>query len=321
MWWSMARSDFPPLLIAAGGLIITIVFSFRTDLSVIGPSYVLFAADGLISVYAAYWALDIRRGLPVPMFRKQALGLALVALAAGLGASLGNAVTEFSGGEGFLATIAFYEGVFIVPIVAFYWIDSTTLASRRADPSGRNTFHWTRVRIPIWGLIVGSFLVNLCILIVAVLTGVSSAILYGLEPFPDPTVEGVIIFVNFAPTFALVITGLSVLPVVARRSKDRTFRSHILWFAIAILSASVVSTIIVTILGGSLPPSQAGCALGYENLNGQCVVAAFDASIRALELAIAAVNYVFLAAGGFFLYRSAKSLVPMNRRLTPQAEP
>lgn len=317
----MAKSDLPPVLIAAGGLVMATILSLTTGLSIIGPSYVLFAAEGLISIYAGYWALDIRRGLPVPMFRKQALGLALVALAAGLGASLGNAATEFSGGEGVLAAMAFYQGVFIVPIVAFYWIDSTTLASRRADPSGRNTFHWTRVRIPIWGLVIGSFLVNLSILTVAVLTGVSSAIIYGLEPFPNPILEGIVIFVSIAPTIVLVTTGLSVLPVVARRSKDRSFRSHILWFALAIVSASVVSTIIVTVLGGSLPPSQGGCALGYENMNGHCVVATFNPSVRGLELVISTVNYISLAAGGFFLYRSAKSLVPMNRRPAPGPSP
>jgi hypothetical protein len=55
--------------------------------------------------------------------------------------------------------------------------------------------------------------------------------------------------------------------------------------------------------------------LGFINQSGVCNVATtLPYSVTILELLVAAISYIGIAGGGFFLYRSAKSLVPMNKR-------
>jgi hypothetical protein len=89
-----------------------------------------------------------------------------------------------------------------------------------------------------------------------------------------------ILLVFFIP----VLSGALILPVVARRSKDFTLRRHLQWFALLAVAYLVLLIGIFTIF-----PAQTGLSpyIGWADL--------------------------WFFVGGYFLYRSAKSLVPLNR--------
>lgn len=87
-----------------------------------------------------------------------------------------------------------------------------------------------------------------------------------------------------SPGFILSFAGIVVLPIASHRSKDKIFRKHLNWFGLFVVVALAV------VLGGGLisvvlPPLTGS----QSNL----------------------VEFPFVAFAGYFLYRSARSLVPL----------
>jgi hypothetical protein len=318
-WQDMtSKADLLPIVLGAVGLAIAYILFFALGLNLFIPSYVAFGFELAIYLYAAYWALDIRKGLHSSLFHRQALGIAIVALGFGLGNFLSLFLGEYSAGAGILSDVGFYIQVFFIPLIIFYWLDSTILASRRADPLGRDALHWTRVRRAGWILMIVPIALNWSILIYGTLAGYSQQ-LQVIEtggPFTNIFFFDLFILVVFtilSPILLVTIIGLVYLPVIARRSKDHAFRYHIIWFVLFVVAALLVSEFAGVILSSFLPPNAFGCIAGYVNVNGTCVVAT-NHSFLFTEMSLGAISYLVVVIGGLFLYRSVKSLVPMNRR-------
>src|SRR5438309_9739380 len=97
--------------------------------------------------YVAYAALAIRRTIAGGAYRKQALGLALVAISYAT-----NSVTSFYNSPqtfDIYGQIGFLIGFLSFPIAfltIFYWVDTSVFAARLTDPLLRDTLRWSRVR-------------------------------------------------------------------------------------------------------------------------------------------------------------------------------
>jgi len=300
------KADLPPIALGALGLSIALIFFITFGYPGLIHVYAGFIFELLVFLYAAYWALDIRRGLATHLFRRQALGLALVALGFGSGSFTSGTLIEATRGGGFAGDIGFLLGVFFNPLVIFYWIDSTVLASRRADPLGREVLHWTQVRKVCWTLMVGAPLLLLSIVAYARLIGVKVA-----------EVSATILVMLSILTPFIVVAGVGVvfLLVIIRRARDRAFRSHVFWFLLFV-AAAALSFLTTLATYAVLPPYAFGCPFWFIHQNGMCIPAAnLPFTVVATYLIGESLVYASLVAAGFFLYRSSRSLVPMNLRL------
>jgi hypothetical protein len=85
---------------------------------------------------------------------------------------------------------------------------------------------------------------------------------------------------GFSPFFPSLISGAIILPIAAHRSKDPTLRKNLIWFALFV-SGVFLSTLPFTFLSNVL-----------QEISGTYVLSLFAA---------------------YFLYRSARALVPLTR--------
>jgi hypothetical protein len=129
--------------------------------------------------------------LGVRLYRNQALGIGLVAAAS---ASLALLFGVTIGGNVAVIDLQALEFLFL-----FYWIDSSVLAARRSDPLVRDEYHWSRLRVPLWG---------------ANLVGLALSLLVHLP----------------VQIILTLVVGIVMLPTAARRSGDAIFRMHLRWF-------------------------------------------------------------------------------------------
>lgn len=238
-------------------------------------AYIVIAAvpTVLVCAYATYWAFIIRHSLVVRLYRNQALGVGMVALSVLLVVTLVTAIIYVTGqlNPGQIASPL----VFFLFILIFYWIDSSVLAARRSDPRLRDTLHWRRLRIVLWGVLI--FAVSFILILLAFPEATGSV--------PTPG-QSVLLLPLFLTTIYLPsIAGIVVIPVAARRSGDITFRRHLKWFGG--FAASLVLFLAGSMLVGGGPPS--------STFLGQVTIE------------------IGFTLGGYALYRSAKALVPLNR--------
>ncbi len=211
--------------------------------------------------YAAYWAFSVRRGQAVSLYRRQALGVGLVAIAdAMMFAYIGTFFALLARpGPGQDPIFPLITSVFQVTL--FYWIDATVLAARRSDPLLRDTLHWRQLRKLLWVLVI-IFASYQPIVVPAKLSSVPLLASLGW----------------IGAGLASTISGIVALTLSILRSKDPTLRRTIKWFGLFI--ASSASPFVNLFLG---PPE---------------------------SLILISVSSL---VGGYFLYRSARSLVPLNR--------
>lgn len=176
---------------------------------------------------------------------------------------------------GVLVVPVIFLTIFPLFVVMFYFIDTAVLAARRADPLLRNTANWRSIRKPIWVVII---------LAIALAIGTSVA---GYSGFGG---------IFLIPFLLVAASAGIVLPLAARRSKDFVLNRHLRWFAVfAIFSVGWFLLEIVN--GAPMNPT----SLLSPPLNGGEV---YVADLIAL---------VGLSGAGYFLYRSARGLVPLNR--------
>jgi hypothetical protein len=160
-------------------------------------------------------------------------------------------------------------------LLTFFWIDSSMRASQDLDPLSRDSLHWRKVRYPLWALNFVGVGVLVGFLIV---TGN-----YGFLDNPSTgVVSGFIMWLSVAPYIVTASSGAVALPVGALRSRDRNFRRQLQWFALSLLA----------ILGFSLLGS-------FFFLIGSPIQIGF--------------YFVSYQTTAFCLYRSARSLVPLNK--------
>ena len=239
------------------------------DIVTVGVTGLTFCILG----YAAFWAFSMVHALKVRLYRRHAIGVAIVALCfAAL--NVESVLVDYV----VLVVPAIFLTLFALFIVIFYFIDTAILSARRADPLLRDTAGWLRRRKLVWAAILAS---------VAIAIGTSFA---GYSGFGG---------IFLLPFILVGISGGYVLPLAARRSRDVTLNAHLrrfglftvfavgwffAWFAVP---QSQTAMNPITLLSGPLT----------------------DTYLLLADL-IALLGF---SGGGYFLYKSARALAPLNR--------
>ena len=232
---------------------------------------VLTAAAVVSFAYVAYEALLVRRALAVGLYRRQAFGVGFLAFVFAL-----NQVSYYIPTDGLWSLVGL--GVFaLFALGLLYWVDSAILTARRSDPLYRDTFHWSSIRLGIWVVSIAALLIILA--------------LSFLVPENTPTV-GIYFWMNvaftllfFFPIYAAAISGVVVMPMAARRSKDSVFRRHLEWLFLFIAIQLVIAGVI-----GQF----------FQTDSGESTTSSI-------------IDAVGLLVGLYPLYLSVKKLVPLYR--------
>jgi hypothetical protein len=200
--------------------------------------------------------------------------------AVGILVSLTNVLTFSSN-----TIINFALGIFyaVLFVVLFAFFDSTVRVARRSDPLLRDILRWDKLRVPLWGD-------------VGVMAGINFIPI--LSPSFANSIAGNIVgnFVWTALAAILFGTSAAALVIGARRSRDPVLRRSLRWLGV-VLSLVVVSFFVSAIEFGVFGVTQYDSSYSYPALPGGAL------SILA----------------SYALYRSARSLAPVNR--LPAVEP
>ena len=168
--------------------------------------------------FAAFTAFRIRSTLGAGDYRRQALGIGLLAIVFAAWAAVFVLNLWEQGTGGVVIGVTF---MILAYVTLFYWVDSSAIAAKRTDPLYRDSLRWNSIRRVLWlamTLATVTFFAELAYLILIVGTP--------LEPQATPLpVLGAIVVV----IFGTLISGCSVLPVSLRRSKDTTLRKQLEW--------------------------------------------------------------------------------------------
>jgi hypothetical protein len=217
-------------------------------------------------VYVAYAALGIRRTLAGGVYRRQALGICLIALT-----FTGNFLSYLLPSNDILNVLGIFV-FFGMALVLLYWVDSSILASRRSDPLFRDTLRWSRIRPAVWVCEVSSMAVPFALFFY-----------YGYAATIPDYVNNLLNYIFPVPIYLAALSGVLVMPIAARRSRDSTLRKHLEWFFAFIATQLVLQGLVSQIL--------------YANSSSPFTL----------------VNGVALLVGLYPLYRSARSLVPLYK--------
>ena len=239
----------------------------------------------LLYSFGTYRALSIRRALAVRLYRSQALGIGLIASSVILLVFSEIIIATLSrpGGSGPFGEPIELPFSYFAVIVLFYWVDASVRAARRSDPLLRDTLHWGQLRIVVWvGIILLIVFNSLYVLYLMIDTGLPLDV--------APNLPAILNFVSFMSYLSPIILGAIFLPLGALRSRDPTMRRHLGWFLLFVLLILVTSLVFLVLL---IPVPSNLEALRYV----------------AVEYG-AALTY---SIGGYFLYRSARALAPLNR--------
>ena len=172
-----------------------------------------------------------------------------------------------------IVSLALNIGLFFELAFVFAFIDSIVPVARRSDPLLRGILHWGKLRYVLWGDL-----------------GLAAIYLVLAAVYPSSENSGLGGAIGF-PLFLLpFIAGGPVVLIAARRSKDPILRGSLKWFGLVLLAflfnASISFTELVI-----LNISQYDAGFSYP--------------------ALAFVPGAVL--GAYAVYRSARSLAPINR--------
>lgn len=217
------------------------------------PAYILDIEAIIFNLYPALWAISIRRALAGPLYKQQALGTSAFCVGLLLHAiSHGGLISGDAGAFTLLLLVVFI----------LYLVDTSARAGRRSDPFLRDTLSWSKIRRPIW-----------VIVLILVIPQLVEMIITGTYSVPSGLFAA-----GFVATLILVSgLGISLLFFIAKRSGDYTLRRHLSWLGLAVLA-----TFATALVGGFL-----GFLTGASFAIGRAVA-------------------------GYLLYKSSKSLVPLN---------
>lgn len=162
--------------------------------------------------YIAYAALMIRKALMVGQHRRQAFGVGFLAAVFAL-----NQVAYYIPEDGAWGLLGL--GIFAVfALGLLYWVDTSVLAARRSDPLYRDTLRWSLLRRGIWAVsmagLIGAFALSL-------------AIPPNASFQPPVWLDVAFTVAFFFPIYAAAVSGVIVMPMAARRSRDLVFRRHL----------------------------------------------------------------------------------------------
>lgn len=184
------------------------------------PSTALAVAVAVLDVgvfaYSAYWALEMRKALFSPIYRRQALWVGAIAiyftgffLSIGLGQTLG--IRGF--GTSLASTLAVGAFIYVGVVMFFVWIDSTVKIARRSDPLRRDTLKWSVLR---W--FFGFFVV----------VGTFFALFFNAAQALDFAQATPL----YGPIGAILLFGAIALLKSGRRSADPVLKTHLRWFGL-----------------------------------------------------------------------------------------
>lgn len=207
-----SRSEilFLIIIIVSFPIILSVEYYFGLFGEIVGVPVVIG-----IWLYAAYWGFNVRRALAVKLYRNQALGIALIAIAL-IPDLIAHALIAFGGRHNL---VAFSVTESFVALINFYFIDASALAGRRSDPLLRDTLHWRTVRIFVWPAVI------------ATLIGIDSFAAY-LQITTVPVSAQTVSLVGALFGLVWLPVAIVVLSITAFRSKDPRLHSHFAWFAV-----------------------------------------------------------------------------------------
>ena len=191
--------------------------------------FVLFFVASLpIYAYAAYWAFDTRRAMAVRVYRGQALATGILASSVWFS---GYAVVVLSNSPNpQLNTGVPVIALILLLLSIFYFTDATMKAARRSDPLLRDTLLWSKIRIPLWAVVIFTLGVIVMVAGVATITNNSDA----LNGINNGTYGGALFNFDFNYLINLPFIGVVLIAAAAYRAKwDTTLRRHFLWLAIS----------------------------------------------------------------------------------------
>ncbi len=209
--------------------------------------------------YIAFSAFAIGRSLYDRIHRRQAIGIALVIILGDVLNSLVDLGPNANSGPIFVGGFLLY---YITFMGFYYWIDTSIRAARLTDPLLRDTFRWSKLRLIFWAYDVGATVFFLY-----------AGVFYGIT---YETASPAILVFLLGPLFIMMFSGAVVLPIAARRSKDRVLRKHLDWFGVY----AIVILGFVFLWGGFV---------NATNLD----------------------DDVVMIIGGYLLYRCVRSLAPL----------
>jgi hypothetical protein len=207
-----------------------LILKSSTSTFVTANMAVLFLVASLpIYAYSVYWAFETRRALAVRVYRGQALATGILASAVWFS---GYAVIVISNSPNPQLNLG-------VPVIAlsllllsiFYFTDVTMKAARRSDPLLRDTLHWSKIRIPLWAVVLLSLGVIMAVVGYAAITN-NTDVLNGIN---DGTYGNAFFNFDFEYLINLPFIGVLLIAAAAYRAKwDATLRRHFLWLAVAL---------------------------------------------------------------------------------------
>ncbi len=255
------------------------------------PAFAMLIGWILLYLFGTYWSLSIRRALAVRLYRSQALGIGLIAASILLLVFSEIIIAAISrpGGSGPFGEPLELPFSYFAILVIFYWIDASLRAGRRSDPLLRDTLRWTQLRIVVWtGIILSIAFTSFFVPYLIVETGLPVDVAPNLPPIVN--------FVSETPFYLPIILGSILLPLVALRSRDQTLRRHLEWFFLFLLLILATFLIFLALL---IP-----------------VPSSLEAFLNTVVNFGAALTFNI---GGYFLYRSARALAPLNRIAVEEA--
>ena len=225
-------------------------------------TYLALAAFVIVYGLVSYSALAMSRTLSNRAYRNQALGLAAIAIIIVIfliGVDFGPpSIQGKEPGTGLTYAILYLGTWMAIDLGFYYYVDASIVAARVTDPLFRDTLRWTRVRVGFWAY-------DISVASVFSITAAVGSYSYGTGP-------ALVRFLISLPIAIFLFSGAVVLPIAAKRSKDRVLRRQLNWFV-----AYTISLLLGFILSG------------YEPV----------------------IVLILLVAGGYLLYRSVNSLVPL----------
>jgi len=263
-------------------------------------SYIAVVAVG---VYAAYWAFAIRRRLIGHIHRNHALWLG--GLGIGTVLTIPTSFVPSSNNPFINVLAAFYTNATWQILIAFAFIDSTIPVLRRSDPLLRSILHWKKVRIGLWSFLTFETILTIYMSIyfpacLLAATGDFSSCIRSSFAMSSPGWLGTILgffgsdWLDYM-MFCLVLGGAALL-IGGRRSRDRVLRESVKWLGVGLVCVGVGFVFVIAITA-------------ILNLSNYYTTYSYGAVPFNVVL--------FLTC--YAIYRSARSLAPLNR--LPPIEP
>jgi len=257
-----------------------------------------YSAAAAVFIYGAYWAFTIRRALVGRLYRSHALWLGALFIAALIAAD--GVLLPLSSNSFVAATERFLAYGPWPILVVFAFVNSTIPVLRRSDPLFRSILQWRRLRIAILAVLAYSTLSAVyvsiyfptCLLNANAPVCISSAL---SNSGGFGTVLGLLGGYYWVEASVGVMLGAVALLIGARRSSDMLLRESIKWLGVGLLCVPALVT--VSVVEGFM-------GLSYYDMIYSYGIVPWNAVAILL---------------GYALYRSARSLAPLNRFPHPLA--